>query len=91
MNHRYPIPEVDLHGQRPENALRRLAQALHTTRVQGGKKLLVITGKGFGNRLQQPILRSKVESWLQGPEGRRAGVSGFQRVAEGGALEVKLL
>jgi DNA-nicking Smr family endonuclease len=90
MNDPDPALEVDLHGQRPEEALRRLSQALHTARVRGGNKVLVITGKGLGNHSQKPILRGKVERWLSGPEGRRAGARGYRVVSEGGALEVEL-
>jgi len=85
-----PLPEVDLHGCRPVEALRRLERALHTARVRGAPRLLVITGKGLGNHSQQPLLRGRVESWLGSPEGQRAGARGFQRVSGGGALEVKV-
>lgn len=82
--------EVDLHGLRPEDALRRLAQALHTGRVRGASEVLVITGRGIGNHAQKPVLRTRVESWLRGPDGTRLGVRGFQRTAQGGALLVQL-
>jgi DNA-nicking Smr family endonuclease len=84
------IGEVDLHGLRPEEAFRRLSHALHTGRVRGVSRLTVITGRGWGNDGQQPILRGRVETWLRGPEGRRAGVLGFRVVARGGALELRL-
>lgn len=83
-------PEVDLHGLRPEQALRRLAQALHAARVAGAPEVLVITGRGWGNREQRPVLRGRVEAWLQGSEGRRLGVRGSRVVAKGGALVVRL-
>lgn len=82
--------QVDLHGLRPEAALRRLAQELHSARVRGAPELLVITGQGWGNRLQEPKLRSKIEGWLAGPEGRRAGALEAHREAHGGALRVRL-
>ncbi len=82
--------EVDLHGLRPEAALQRLAQALHTSRVRRHRELLVITGRGLGNAAQTPILRKKVEDWLRGPEGRRSGARSIQRTARGGALLVGL-
>ncbi len=85
-----PLPELDLHGLRPDQALRRLAQELHACRVRGVPTLLVITGRGFGNRLQEPILRTKVERWLDSPEGRNAGAASWQRTSRGGALEVRL-
>ena len=83
-------PEVDLHGLRPEEALRRLERELHAARVRGEPTLLVITGAGHGNRQGLPVLRTRVEAWLRTPEARRRGVRGFQRVSRGGALEVEL-
>jgi len=74
----------------PERALRRVSQELHACRVAGTLDLLVITGRGWGNRAQEPILRGRVEAWLQGAEGRAQGVRGVRRVARGGALEVRL-
>lgn len=82
--------EVDLHGARPEEALRRLARALHTARMRRASELLVITGRGLGNATQKPVLRNRVEEWLRGPEGKRAGARGFTRQAKGGALLVRL-
>ena len=38
----------------------------------------------------KPVLRPKVEAWLQGPEGRRMGVVGVTVVQKGGALDVEL-
>jgi DNA-nicking Smr family endonuclease len=84
------FPSVDLHGLPPHQALHRLAQALHAARVRGAAGVLVITGRGWGNREQQPILRGKVEDWLRGPDGRRLGVQGFEVAHKGGALEVRL-
>ena len=82
--------EVDLHGHRPEAALRRLAQELHAARVRGERRLRIVTGRGWGNRTQTPVLRPQVETWLRGPEGRRLGVRAFRVVAKGGALELDL-
>ncbi|HIG11592.1 MAG: Smr/MutS family protein [bacterium] len=82
--------EVDLHGLRPEEALRRVAQALHTARIGGAREILIITGRGWGNRLQEPILRKKVEAWLKGPDGLRAGARGSRVSSGGGALTVQL-
>jgi len=85
-----PLPELDLHGLAPDRALRRLASELRTCRVRGDRTLVVITGRGFGNRLQQPILRGRVEAWLDGPEGRALGALSWTRTSRGGALEVRL-
>ena len=83
-------PTIDLHGLRPEAALGRLGQGLHAARVRGAAESLVVTGRGMGNREQRPILRERVEAWLRGPEGRRAGVRHVERRAKGGALLVRL-
>ncbi len=83
-------PSVDLHGVPPERALRQLVQALHTARVSGAPRLTVITGRGWGNLAQKPILRTRVEAWLKGAEARALGVRSFERVAKGGALELRL-
>ncbi len=84
------IDEVDLHGLAPERALRKLLQDLHAARVRRRSSVLVITGRGMGNRLQQPILRTHVEAWLRGPHGARAGVVSFEQHSRGGALLVRL-
>jgi DNA-nicking Smr family endonuclease len=82
--------QVDLHGcSRPE-AERLLARELHACRVRGARRLTVITGRGYGNRAQEPVLRDHVEGWLRGPTARGLGVTGFERVHRGGALEVHL-
>jgi DNA-nicking Smr family endonuclease len=84
------VPEVDLHGKRPDDALRHLGRELHSARHRRLEHVLVITGQGFGNALHKPILRGKVEEWLLGPEGQRLGVRSFERVHRGGALLVRL-
>jgi DNA-nicking Smr family endonuclease len=85
-----PDWEVDLHRLSPEMALRKLAQELHACRMRRMQSLLVITGRGWGNREQKPVLRPKVEAWLRGDEGRRLGVVGFETTSRGGALLVRL-
>ncbi len=81
---------IDLHGLPPAQALRRLAHALHAARVRGRSHFLVITGAGWGNPEHKPILRTKVEAWLRGPEGRALGIKDVRQVSKGGALEVRL-
>jgi len=84
------VPEVDLHGRRPEDALRHLGRELHAARQRRLTEVLVITGQGLGNALHKPILRTMVEEWLLGAQGQRLGVQGFERVSRGGALRVRL-
>jgi DNA-nicking Smr family endonuclease len=78
--------EVDLHGLRPELALRRLRQELHAARIRGEIELLAITGRGWGNLEQKPVLRGKLEAWMATPEAKTAGVRRWEVVAKGGAL-----
>jgi DNA-nicking Smr family endonuclease len=81
---------IDLHGRRPEDALRYLGQELHAARVRGAREVLVITGRGIGGRSGAPLLRGHVERWLAGPDAARLGVRGCERDAHGGALVVHL-
>ncbi len=85
-----PLREVDLHGLPPFRALRRLELELQAARVRGEERLLVITGRGWGNEKKQPILRGKVEAWLRGAEGARYRVAAIRVVSKGGALEIEL-
>lgn len=85
-----PVSQIDLHGLTPDGAIRRLGQGLHAARVSGRRSVLVITGRGWGNRERKPVLRQHVERWLAGPEARRHGVRGFELAAKGGALNVRL-
>ena len=80
---------VDLHGLAPDRALRRLEQALHAARVRGETRLHVITGRGWGNLAQKPVLRPRVEAWLR-QHGGRFGVARVAVVMKGGALDVDL-
>jgi DNA-nicking Smr family endonuclease len=85
-----PPHEVDLHGLRPDDALRRVEREIHTCRVRRLDRLKIITGRGWGNLKQQPILRPKVERWLSGPVARRLGVLDFEVADDGGSLVVRI-
>lgn len=87
----HPEPrELDLHGLRPEMALRKLQQALHSSRILGEPELLVICGRGWGNLEQKPVLRGHLEGWLGTESAQRAGVRGWHLTAKGGALLLNL-
>jgi hypothetical protein len=85
-----PVRSLDLHGLPPAQALRRLEQELHAARVRGASELLVVTGRGWGNAEQKPVLRKQVEAWLRGEAGRRLGVIDVRVVSKGGALDLRL-
>ncbi len=86
-----PDQRLDLHGLSGDQALRRLAQDLHAARVRGARKVLVITGRGWGSEPGRgPVLGPAVRAWLKGEEGQRAGVKGVRPDATGGAFEVEL-
>jgi DNA-nicking Smr family endonuclease len=85
-----PPFEIDLHGLRPDQALRRLGQELHACRLRQRTEVLVITGRGWGNLQQKPGLRPKFAAWLRGADGQRLGVNDFIEHSQGGALLVRL-
>lgn len=85
-----PDARIDLHGLAPDAALRALARELHAARLRHLRQVLVITGRGWGNAEQKPILRPKIEAFLRGPDGARYRVAGFTVEPHGGALRVNL-
>lgn len=87
---RNSLPSIDLHRLTAAEAERAIALALQTWRVQGVERAVLVTGRGYGNLRQEPVLRTKVEQWLRGDAARRLGVKSYQRVARDGAIEVLL-
>lgn len=86
-----PEHQVDLHRHGSvERALAYLERELHSCAARGIDRLLVITGRGAGNRQQMPVLAPAVRRWLTGPEGRRLGVRAVEPRHKGGALFVLL-
>lgn len=84
------LPELDLHRRTWAEAERLVRHALHTWRLQGVELAVIVTGRGYGNPRQEPVLRTKLERWLDAPQARGLGVRGWRRVARDGALEVRL-
>lgn len=86
-----PDHQIDLHPLRSvERALAHLERELRSCAARGIDRLLVITGRGAGNRTQVPILAPAVRRWLTGPEGRRLGVRAVEPRHKGGAWLVLL-
>ncbi|MCK6448785.1 MAG: Smr/MutS family protein [Planctomycetes bacterium] len=84
------LPELDLHRRTWAEAERLVRHALHTWRLQGVENAVLVTGRGWGNARQEPVLRTKLERWLETPDARALGVRQWRRVARDGALEVSL-
>ena len=85
-----PLSELDLHGMKVEQALRRLKQELHASRVRGRSGLRVLVGRGWGSPGQRPVLGPAIETWLKGPEARSHGVHSYAPANQGGALDLRL-
>ncbi len=89
---------IDLHGFTQSAAHQRLRHFLEEAQAQGGKLVLVITGKGkpldeVGSGAERGVLRRAVPGWLSGSEFRHL-VAGFDeagpRHGGGGALYVRI-
>lgn len=65
--HLYIDRKLDLHGHNREQARIALLQALDKMREEGGRMLLVITGKG-GRGGKEGVLQQAVPRWLGEPE-----------------------
>ena len=63
--HETPQDEVDLHGMRVEEALRRLTGFLVSARSARLRTVLVITGKGLHSDDGRGVLKEAVERWLR--------------------------
>ncbi len=67
-----------------------MTHALHTWRRQGVTTAVLVTGRGYGNAKQEPVLRTKLEVWLSSDEARKLGVKTWRRVSRDGALEIDI-
>ncbi|MBI5434120.1 MAG: Smr/MutS family protein [Planctomycetes bacterium] len=79
-----------MHRRTWAEAERLVRHALHTWRRQGVESAVIVTGRGYGNARQEPVLRTKLEHWLDAAEARGLGVRSWRRVAREGALEIQL-
>jgi DNA-nicking Smr family endonuclease len=75
--------QLDLHGMRREEAREALAEFLRNAVKRGMRCVRVIHGKGLGSVNKEPVLKSKVRSWLV----QKDEVIAFcqARAADGGA------
>lgn len=75
--------QLDLHGMRRDEAREALAEFLRSAVRRGMRCVRVIHGKGLGSVNKEPVLKSKVRTWLV----QKEEVIAFcqARAAEGGA------
>ena len=57
--------ELDLHGLTASQARRELVAFLHDSRKHGERCVRIIHGKGYNSPNRRPILKSKLNVWLQ--------------------------
>ena len=74
--------QLDLHGYRVEAARAETAAFIRNATEQGLRCVRVVHGKGLGSKDRQPVLKSKVRSWLVQKQEVLAFVAA--RPAEGG-------
>jgi DNA-nicking Smr family endonuclease len=81
--------ELDLHGMTVAQARPTLAQFLHDCHQRHDRCVRIIHGKGYGSQQKLPVLKAKVNIWLQ----QRDEVLAFcsARLADGGTGAVYVL
>ena len=57
--------ELDLHGMTIPVAHQELAEFIHQCRVERIRCIRIIHGKGWGSKGNQPVLKTKLNAWLQ--------------------------
>lgn len=66
-NRRERAPQLNLHGDTQEDALRQLELFMHKAWKDKVAYVRIIHGKGLGSENQQPVLKPTVLHWLEGP------------------------
>ena len=81
--------QLDLHGLRRDEARQALGEFMRESAREGWRCVRVIHGKGNGSPGREPVLKSKVKSWLV----QKKEVIAFTqaRAADGGAGAVMVL
>ena len=57
--------ELDLHGYTVLEARQALTEFLHDCLQHGDRCVRIVHGKGFGSKEKLPVLKNKVNGWLQ--------------------------
>lgn len=57
--------ELDLHGYTVLEARQAITEFLHDSLRQGDRCVRIVHGKGFGSKQKLPVLKNKVNAWLQ--------------------------
>jgi len=60
--------ELDLHGMTIPVAHQELADFIHQCRLERIRCVRIIHGKGWGSKDNQPVLKTKLNAWLQQEE-----------------------
>jgi len=60
--------ELDLHGMTIPIAHQQLAEFIHQCRLERIRCIRIIHGKGWGSKDNQPVLKTKLNAWLQQEE-----------------------
>ena len=66
-NRRERCPQLDLHGDTQEDALRRLELFTHQAWKDRQPYIKIIHGKGLGGPHSEPVIKPTVLHWLEGP------------------------
>jgi DNA-nicking Smr family endonuclease len=59
------LAELDLHGMTTPEARQAVTEFLRESRLANLSCLRIIHGKGYGSYQKQPVLKSKLNSWLR--------------------------
>lgn len=84
------VAELDLHGLVVREAREAVGQFLRDCRLQRARFVRIVHGKGYGSPGKQPILKVKLNKWLQQREEVLAFCSARQVDGGTGALYVLL-
>jgi DNA-nicking Smr family endonuclease len=88
---KFPIEDtLDLHGLTVEKANNQLRNFLQHSQAAGRSAVRIIHGKGYGSAGRQPVLKSKVNQWLQGAGAVLAFCSARPENGGTGAVDILL-